>query len=414
MSDWDSGAISAAVAAEDYQSAIDQVRAAMDADRVAAMADPVIRDWIGRRYRNIFIDEAAVNPAALKHSQRFFPLSLVDTRSDREKVARRMFRNIEDAEIHAEMPRATPQFGSTTLLFCPGLITGYMPGLAFQQEFPALVERFGVPILSADSHPVRSCEGNVADLSDSMEKGIGNAPDEQGTLLTEADHPTPPGDVVLMGYSKGAPDISTFLVHRPDLVGRVKAVVSWAGAHGGSPLADDMYKKFSKIPDSDMAINLNRHMAELLRRMAPFASVKRLDRRIDEYDIKGALYSLTTGRREEFNRENAAVLDDYGLPTLYFTGSTSAREVTYYNLQGELELDKYDKLNDMQLTQAEATPATVDAVHCAMWHATHWDMSYDPWPWYDTAGSRELKEPFTRYSAMSAILLMLSELGLME
>ena len=45
--------------------------------------------------------------------------------------------------------------------------------------------------------------------------------------------------LILMGYSKGAPDILEALVNYPDLAGRVAAVVSLAGAVGGSPLAED-------------------------------------------------------------------------------------------------------------------------------------------------------------------------------
>ena len=407
-------AIQLAITQGAYDEVIARVRDFLTADRVAAMADPVVAEWIAQRYRNIFLDEATASPDALAHAGRRFPMSFLDRRDDRERVAERFFRHIDPEEIHREMPRANADgFADTTLLFAPGLITGYMPTLAFQTVFPQMVERFGVKILSADSHPVRSSEANVADLVNAMENGIGNAPDPEGTLLTAEDHPTPPGDVVLMGYSKGAPDISTFLVARPDLVPRVRAVVSWAGAHGGSPLANDMYHEVSAVPNSQLADQLAEQLAGLAKRFFPFPDITRLDRRLDEYDVKGALYSLTTMRREEFNSEHTATLQSYGIPTIYFTGSTSAREVAYFNRSGEEELHKLDPYNDMQLTQAEATPPTAHAVHPAMFHANHWDLSYDTWPWYKTMGSRELQEPFTRYSAMSSILLLCSELGLM-
>lgn len=45
--------------------------------------------------------------------------------------------------------------------------------------------------------------------------------------------------LVLIGYSKGAPDILEALVTYPEIRGRVAAVVSAAGAVGGSPLAND-------------------------------------------------------------------------------------------------------------------------------------------------------------------------------
>jgi hypothetical protein len=45
--------------------------------------------------------------------------------------------------------------------------------------------------------------------------------------------------LVLIGYSKGAPDILEALVSHPEIQGRIAAVASVAGAIGGSPLAND-------------------------------------------------------------------------------------------------------------------------------------------------------------------------------
>ncbi|BCZ85660.1 hypothetical protein PTKU64_93350 (plasmid) [Paraburkholderia terrae] len=51
--------------------------------------------------------------------------------------------------------------------------------------------------------------------------------------------PDGPPRIVLIGYSKGAPDILEALVAYPEIRSRVAAVVSAAGAVGGSPLAND-------------------------------------------------------------------------------------------------------------------------------------------------------------------------------
>jgi pimeloyl-ACP methyl ester carboxylesterase len=48
-----------------------------------------------------------------------------------------------------------------------------------------------------------------------------------------------PENLVLVGYSKGAPDILTALVNYPEILPYIAAVVSVAGAVGGSPLAYD-------------------------------------------------------------------------------------------------------------------------------------------------------------------------------
>lgn len=47
-------------------------------------------------------------------------------------------------------------------------------------------------------------------------------------------------NLVLIGYSKGAPDILEAVVSYPEIRGRVAAVVSAAGSIGGSPLANDV------------------------------------------------------------------------------------------------------------------------------------------------------------------------------
>jgi pimeloyl-ACP methyl ester carboxylesterase len=53
--------------------------------------------------------------------------------------------------------------------------------------------------------------------------------------------------VVLVGYSKGAPDILQALVEHPEIVPKVAAVVSIAGAVGGSPLTDSIDESNRKM-----------------------------------------------------------------------------------------------------------------------------------------------------------------------
>jgi len=61
--------------------------------------------------------------------------------------------------------------------------------------------------------------------------------------------------LVLLGYSKGTPDILEAVASYPDLQQRVAAVVSVAGAVGGSPLANDatqsMLNLLTHFPDAD-------------------------------------------------------------------------------------------------------------------------------------------------------------------
>lgn len=62
-----------------------------------------------------------------------------------------------------------------------------------------------------------------------------------------------PGEkLVLVGYSKGVPDIFEFLVTYPQLAARVDAVVSIAGAVNGSPVADAYAGAYAMVSGIDV------------------------------------------------------------------------------------------------------------------------------------------------------------------
>jgi len=69
----------------------------------------------------------------------------------------------------------------------------------------------------------------------------------------------PPGKadrpIIMIGYSKGAPDILEALVNFPEVAGKVAAMVAYAGAVGGSPLAGDasmsQLNLLAKLPGSE-------------------------------------------------------------------------------------------------------------------------------------------------------------------
>lgn len=71
--------------------------------------------------------------------------------------------------------------------------------------------------------------------------------------IIERAEPFEPESLVLIGYSKGAPDILTAIVEYPEIQPFVAAVVSVAGAVGGSPLANDA---------TEGQLDLLRHMPE--------------------------------------------------------------------------------------------------------------------------------------------------------
>jgi hypothetical protein len=77
-----------------------------------------------------------------------------------------------------------------------------------------------------------------------------------------------PASVVLIGYSKGAPDILTAIVDYPEIRPYVAAVVSAAGAVGGSALANNategQLELLKHIPDSECSEG-DGHAVESLR-----------------------------------------------------------------------------------------------------------------------------------------------------
>lgn len=80
-------------------------------------------------------------------------------------------------------------------------------------------------------------DGTLIDV-DALSSSANNARQIRDAIMAM---PPPEGApyLVLIGYSKGAPDILEAVVAYPEIRRRVAAVVSAAGAIGGSPLADD-------------------------------------------------------------------------------------------------------------------------------------------------------------------------------
>ena len=65
-----------------------------------------------------------------------------------------------------------------------------------------------------------------------------NARQIRDAIMARPEEPGPPR-LVLVGYSKGTPDILEAVVRYPEIHGRVAAILSAAGAVGGSALAND-------------------------------------------------------------------------------------------------------------------------------------------------------------------------------
>ena len=113
------------------------------------------------------------------------------------------------------------------------LVAAMVPGLGFE-----CFEKWLEPPGSAAAHVRRFGYDQVVIKVDALSGTETNARQIRDALLAMPAESGPPR-LVLLGYSKGAPDILEALVTYPEIRSRVAAVVSLAGAIGGSPLAND-------------------------------------------------------------------------------------------------------------------------------------------------------------------------------
>lgn len=400
-----------------YDELIGELRARIADDR-RTLTDPWVKGWASRRWRWLFVSAAAADPAAVKASSARIAVPGTDlyVRTGRDgrpagqRVAERFLRYPTAADWEAALPEGEAATAATTLVFCPGLLNSMLPVRAFATTFPALAER-GWQVIAADAHPMRGCEDNVDDLVAAIERGEGFGPGYERIGAEEAE---PPGDVILVGYSKGTADALTMLAKRPDLAPRVRALFCWGGAVGGSHLADDIYDSIAgldlprgRLPDA---------LAAVIRAVFPLIRLDGISERLDEYDVKTALRDLTTGERRRFLDEHAEAIDTNGVPIFNITAATAALEVPYFQVQGYLQIRRHpeggDPDNDMQLTQAQAKMATPMATDLACLRAHHWDISYGPFPLATRLGSANLDHVFPREAALTAVLQLSAELGL--
>jgi hypothetical protein len=387
-------------------------------DQVAAdprvLVDPAVKAWLSRRWKDLFLQEAAADPNAVATAEKHLLLAQLPIPTPKKKggarqlVAQRFLKDITAREWEEELP--PPQFDrieNTTLLLCPGLLTGLLhPGAhAFLDEAPQLEAERGWPTLRVDLHPFRGGKANEADLLAALDRGEGFTADNQP--ITD---PRPPGKVFLIGYSKGGPDILQFLVDHPEYADRIAAVYTWAGANGGSYTADTIYEQVKNLDIKGSTDKLH----QVLAAVNPMVSEKTGLRRVDEYDVVGAFDDLRTSTREQFLADSADTLDGLGIPYFTVSGSTTPLEVPNFQFNDTVALTKFDANNDMQLTQQQAGLEIPMATHLAMLHGHHWDIAYAPFPAHMRAVSPNLDHPFPKKAALAANWQLLAELGLID
>ncbi len=378
---------------------------AIASDRRAFTQGPV-KKWAGMRFRNLFISHAVSDPVAIAAAAEK-KLIGKDNRPDRQKISERFIRLDGPPEWSIQMPEGpAPALKQDAVFFCPGLLTGLLPVMAFQEAFPAVESKYGTRILQSDSHPMRSCEDNVADIEAALTKGAGL---DAMAKKIPSEKQQAPASVMAICYSKGMPDLLTALVLRPDLRKKIKAIFNWAGAPGGSTLADNIYNSIK-----DVDITVPEGLSGVLSVVSPLLKIDERVARFSEYRIKEAVRSLTTTERQAFLDRHLDEIDSWNIPIFNITGSTTVMEVPYFQMQGVMELNKYDSNNDMQVTQNSAKLRAPMASDLAMMHGHHWDLSYSPFPPNMRFGAQHLDHPFPKESALTAMIQLAMELGLVQ
>lgn len=361
-----------------------------------------VKLWLGRRWRDLFLSEAVTDLEAVKVAT---SRRRQDTRSDRQKIAERFLaQDIDDWRL--ELP-AAGRAGrkKQSVVYCPSFVHSGIPLIGFADEFPVVAKEQSLSVVRADSHGFRGSGANAENIIDAVVRGIGS--DAAGEPIAK---PRKPGDVVMIGYSKGATDAYVFQGLHPELAPHLRAVINWAGCIGGTPLVDDALRIIAPLP---LGLGPGRvAVLAVLKAVLLFANLEGLLERPDEWDLKGALRDLTTGARAEFAHAHARAIDDTDVPVFNIAGAASALEVPFFQLQGSLDLSRRVGANDMQLSVEHAQSHQPMSTTLAVVRAHHWDMALGPFPRSHRLGSTNLDNPFPRQAALSATFVLLRELGL--
>ncbi len=395
------GRLAAADASDRFEEALAVVRQAISADPSGSLSHPLVKAWMARRYRYLFTVECARSPEALGLAG--LSLGVAPDSATRQQLAARFLAGIDPGEVAGEQPDPPdPHLVGSTLLFAPGLLTGLLPDLALCDVWPLMHARFGLRVIAADAHPMRGCRANVADLAAALTQGVGY--DEAGHFRGPGEATPPEGDVLVVAYSKGGPDTLALLAERPELAGRVRAVVGWAPAFLGSPVADEALALQLRDP---------RTLDRAQRALAAFGPVltggerDHFDRRIDEYDPTGAVRDLTRGQRSQWWAAHRVAIAATGIPFL-----TVAADAGLAEHEAEAGVDGG---SDLQLRVPDTRLDLPSFVALAVVRTDHWDIAYPHRTHGGHAPTTATRafQPFPRAAAMAALIRTLAEVGLL-
>ena len=214
---------------------------------------------------------------------------------------------------------------------------------------------------------------------DALSSSTTNARQIRDAIVTMATASSQP-DIVLIGYSKGTPDILEAVVSYPEIRGRIAAVVAAAGAVGGSPLANDATQS----------------QLELLKHW-PDAECARGD--------GGAVESLRPATRKTWLAENPLPRDFpyYSLVTYPHPDRISSILSSSYN-----KLSRVDARNDSQvLFYDQVIPGSTLIAYI---NADHWALSVPVARKHPTIGSIFVDQnDYPREVLLEAVLRFVEE-----
>ncbi|ABF12074.1 dienelactone hydrolase [Cupriavidus metallidurans] len=185
--------------------------------------------------------------------------------------------------------------------------------------------------------------------------------------------------IVLMGYSKGAPDILEAVVTYPEIRSRVAAVVSAAGAVGGSPLANDA----------------EQYQADLLRHF-PGATCSSGD--------GGAVESLRPQTRKAWLAQNPL---PYDLPIYSIVTFPQPERISSILRSSYNKLSRIDARNDSQMIfYDQIVPGSTLLGYV---NADHWALAVPIARTHDTVGSLFVTQNAYPREALAEALLRFVE-----
>jgi hypothetical protein len=255
-----------------------------------------------------------------------------------------------------------------------GLIAGVVAGIGYEcfenwLQVPGTtiehVRRFGYDMMLMKVDALSSSANNARQLRDAI-------------MAMEASAGAP--RLVLVGYSKGAPDILEAVVSYPEIRPRIAAVVSAAGAVGGSPLANDA----------------EQYQADLLRHF-PGATCRSGD--------GGAVDSLRTATRKSWLAEHPLPQE---LPYYSFVTFPTPDRISSILTSSYDKLSRIDARNDSQVIfYDEVIPGSVLGGYI---NADHWALAVPIARTHSTIGSLFVTQnAYPREALMEAILRFVEE-----